>query len=86
MANVGNVVYAVYVLSLPFGPIWFLHAFNQASTAAMLVWYLRYAVGRRPRTGPSAEPQFGGLEDDGAAVRHADLRQDRRDVMVGSLR
>ena len=25
--NVGNVVYSVYVFSLPFGPIWFLHGF-----------------------------------------------------------
>ena len=27
LANVGNAVYSVYVVSLPLGPIWFLHSF-----------------------------------------------------------
>jgi hypothetical protein len=64
LANVGNVVYAVYVLSLPVGPVWFLHAFNQASTALMLAWFLRYA-----RPGISSEPELGRLDDDRAPSR-----------------
>ena len=44
IANVGNAVHSVYVFSLPFGPIWFLHSFYLLSTAVMLVWYRRYAT------------------------------------------
>lgn len=42
LANVGNLIHSVYVASLPFGPIWFLHGFYTASSALMLGWYLRY--------------------------------------------
>ena len=30
LANVGNVIQAIYVYSLPLGPIWFLHGFYLA--------------------------------------------------------
>jgi hypothetical protein len=43
LANLGNVVYSVYVYSLPPGPIWALHGFYLVSTGLMLVWRLRYA-------------------------------------------
>ena len=43
MANVGNAVHSVYVLSLPLGPIWFLHGFYVLSTGVMLLWHRRYA-------------------------------------------
>ena len=46
MANVGNMVHAVYVFSLPPGPIWLLHAFYILTTGLMLGLYLRY--GRKP--------------------------------------
>lgn len=36
MANAGNVAQTVYVASLPFGPIWFLHGFYLVVTALML--------------------------------------------------
>ncbi len=49
LANIGNVLYAVYVYQLPVGPIWAIHAFYLLATALMLVWYLRYAR-RRVRT------------------------------------
>lgn len=42
LSNVGNMVHWVYVLHLPFGPIWFLHGFFTLSTAFMFVWYVRY--------------------------------------------
>ncbi len=40
--NTGNVIYAIYVYSLPPGPIWALHGFWLVATGLMLVWYLRY--------------------------------------------
>lgn len=42
LMNVGNVVYAIYVYSLPPGPIWALHTFWIVATGLMLVWYLQY--------------------------------------------
>lgn len=78
LANVGNAVHAVYVFSLPPGPIWLLHAFNLATTALMLVWFLRYGT-------VSVESQLGGLDDDRTPVGQLELRQDRRDVVVGRL-
>ncbi len=43
LANVGNLIHAIYVFHLPPGPIWLLHAFHLITTGLMLVWYLRYA-------------------------------------------
>lgn len=40
--NAGNLVYWVYVLSLPFGPVYFLHGFYTVATVLMLVWYFLY--------------------------------------------
>jgi uncharacterized protein with PQ loop repeat len=42
-ANAGNLVYSIYVFSLPAGPIWLLHSFYLVTTAIMLALYLRYA-------------------------------------------
>lgn len=39
LGNVGNLVHTVYVVSLPFGPIWVLHGFYLASMAIMLALY-----------------------------------------------
>jgi uncharacterized protein with PQ loop repeat len=44
LATVGNAVYSVYVFSLPFGPIWFLHSFYVVATLLMLVWHLQHAA------------------------------------------
>jgi len=51
LANVGNAVHSVYVLSLPPGPIWALHGFYLLSSALMLVWYMQYRCSDLP-TGP----------------------------------
>jgi uncharacterized protein with PQ loop repeat len=40
--NVGNLVYWVYVVSLPFGPVWLLHGFRTFTLALMLIWCLMY--------------------------------------------
>ena len=53
LANLGNVVQSVYVVSLPPGPIWVLHAFYVTTTALMLAWYFRYA---RPVHEPTHAP------------------------------
>ena len=50
LANLGNLLYAVYVFSLPVGPIWALHGFYMVSSFAMLVMWLNYH--RRLRMGP----------------------------------
>jgi uncharacterized protein with PQ loop repeat len=51
LANVGNTIHSVYVFSLPAGPIWFLHSFYVASSALMLVWFLRYNLRTRALAG-----------------------------------
>jgi uncharacterized protein with PQ loop repeat len=40
--NLGNLIHALYVYSLPPGPIWLLHTFHLITTALMLFWYMRY--------------------------------------------
>ncbi len=66
LANIGNLLYSVYVLHLPAGPIWALHAFHTISTALMLFWYIRYVVlaDRMSSPGPSrpshASPSHSG--------------------------
>jgi uncharacterized protein with PQ loop repeat len=50
LANVGNLIQAVYVYSLPLGPIWFLHGFYLAASALMLGLHLRHH-GRATRAG-----------------------------------
>jgi len=59
--NLGNVIHAFYVYSLPLGPIWLLHTFYLISTALMLFWYVRYE-GRRT------------LKDQGREVSSAKLQ------------
>jgi hypothetical protein len=44
LSNLGNLVHWVYVSSLPFGPIWFLHGFYTLVTALMLLWYIRFEL------------------------------------------
>jgi hypothetical protein len=60
LANVGNAVHSVYVVSLPPGPIWALHAFYLVSSALMLGWYVRYGMRRRPHRPPEG---MGGSPD-----------------------
>jgi uncharacterized protein with PQ loop repeat len=42
LANLGNAFHWLYVVYLPFGPIWFLHSFYTLVSATMLFWYLHY--------------------------------------------
>jgi hypothetical protein len=42
LSNLGNLIYWLYVVSLSFGPVWFLHGFFTITTGLMLLFYLRY--------------------------------------------
>ncbi|MGH2538692.1 MAG: hypothetical protein ACRDHL_14985 [Candidatus Promineifilaceae bacterium] len=42
LANAGNFLYWLYVVTLPVGPIWFLHGFNTLVALLMLGLYLRF--------------------------------------------
>jgi len=42
LTNLGNLFYWLYVISLPIGPIWFMHAFYTLISLLMLVWYFIY--------------------------------------------
>ncbi len=44
--NVGNLFYWLYVISLPPGPIYFMHAFFTLASLLMLVWYFIYRSGQ----------------------------------------
>jgi hypothetical protein len=49
LANAGNLLYWLYVLGLPLGPITFLHAFNTLVALLMLLLYLRHETPRLGR-------------------------------------
>lgn len=57
LSNVGNVVNTIYIVHLPVGPVWALHAFHLITTGMMLFWYVRYTVrdgkGGRRRSTPA---------------------------------
>ena len=40
--NFGNILYWLYVSSLPIGPIWWMHSFYTVTSILMLIAYLRY--------------------------------------------
>jgi hypothetical protein len=71
LANVGNLVYAVYVFSLPVGPIWALHSFYLVSSFAMLIMWLGYR--RRLRLGVhrDSDPVNCFNTDGGATAQNA---------------
>lgn len=53
LANLGNAVYAIYVFSLPVGPIWALHTFYMISSLAMLIMWLVFRRRCRSASRPS---------------------------------
>ena len=42
LGALGNLIYWLYVISLPFGPVWYLQVFFTLASASMLFCYLRY--------------------------------------------
>jgi uncharacterized protein with PQ loop repeat len=45
LGNLGNCLYWIYLISLPFGPIWLINGFFTLSSLLMLVAYLVYERG-----------------------------------------
>ena len=48
LANVGNLVQTAYVVTLPVGPIWGMHAFYLLATVVMLLLHLRQPPHSQP--------------------------------------
>jgi uncharacterized protein with PQ loop repeat len=48
--NVGNLFYWLYIISLPFGPIWLMHAFFTVTSLLMLIWYVLYRTAPQTRS------------------------------------
>ncbi|MBD3943200.1 hypothetical protein IF188_16015 [Microbacterium sp. NEAU-LLC] len=63
LGNVGNLTYTIYVVSLPFGPIWVLHGFYLVTMALMLVLYAVSARSQRrgARAGAAATTPVSGI-------------------------
>jgi len=55
VANAGNVVHTLYVVSLPVGPIWLLHGFYLGTTALMPCWWVLYRESPHEASKPEAE-------------------------------
>ncbi|MCC2593851.1 hypothetical protein LKO27_10590 [Tessaracoccus sp. OS52] len=75
LANVGNLVHTVYIVSLPAGPIWALHGFYLLTTGLMFVLYLTHARHPEGITHDHPDPA-----DHGVALPE---KSDRRFVAVG---
>ncbi|HSG43345.1 MAG TPA: hypothetical protein VLA72_09345 [Anaerolineales bacterium] len=52
-SNLGNLIHWIYISSLPFGPIWFLHAYYTLITALMLFWYFRFRYLKKNKFSPA---------------------------------
>lgn len=42
LSNLGNLIYWLYVISLPVGPVWVLHGYYTLTTLLMFVFWLRW--------------------------------------------
>jgi len=49
LANTGNLLYWLYVISLPPGPIWLLHLFYTVTSVFMLALLIRHNRNANPR-------------------------------------
>jgi hypothetical protein len=61
LSNVGNVVNTIYIVHLPIGPVWALHAFHLVTTGLMLFWYLRYTGRTRRHMRQPANTEMAGV-------------------------
>lgn len=46
LVNVGNLLYWFYIVSLPLGPVWFMHTFYTLSSGVLLILYCLAQPGR----------------------------------------
>ncbi len=81
LANIGNLTYAVYVFSLPLGPVWALHGFHLCATGLMLFWYVRHA-GRHRRPTKASIDRSEGIYGSTAVPRSSSARAGRSRVSV----
>ncbi len=81
--NVGNLLHALYVYSLPPGPIWLLHTFNLITTALMLFWYVRYE-GRRQGKGSDLPSSWTTVMQKAAALVQSLRSPDKAMTLNGS--
>ena len=81
LANIGNLSYAVYVFSLPLGPVWALHGFHLCATGLMLFWYLRHARRHRQPTKASID-RSEGIYGSTAVSRSSSARAGKSKVSV----
>ncbi len=44
LVNTGNLIFWMYIVTLPMGPIWILHAFYTVASVLMLAMYVGFAV------------------------------------------
>ena len=47
LINIGNLIFWMYIIALPMGPIWFLHSFYTVSSVIMLAMYICFAARKR---------------------------------------
>jgi uncharacterized protein with PQ loop repeat len=60
--NVGNAFYWFYVISLPVGPIYFMHGFFTLISLLMLTWYLIYRSYPKASGLSKKQPAFTSIE------------------------
>lgn len=65
--NIGNLFYWFYVVSLPFGPIYLMHAFFTLASLLMLVWYFAYRM--TPKTKRRTTHSFQVVTSSKGAMR-----------------
>jgi hypothetical protein len=56
MSLLGDLLYWVYLMDLPFGPVWMLHCFDTGCSILMLTFYLRQSFG--PKVKHILVPKF----------------------------
>lgn len=79
LGNVGNVVHTIYIVSLPFGPIWILHGFYLTTMAIMLALYALQARAARSAPEDDVEGRASSPHPDAeTAVRFRHGGRDRR--------
>jgi uncharacterized protein with PQ loop repeat len=85
LANLGNMLYAVYVFQVPIGPVWAIHGFNLTTSGLMLFWYLRY--GWRPVVvaGGAVVKELPELSGDPSAANPAAARAEQREPYAECL-
>ena len=55
--NIGNLFYWLYVISLPFGPIYFMHGFFTLVSLLMLIGYFAYRTAPQTQKSLTVEGQ-----------------------------